>query len=131
MIHVRVEFGRGLELREVFEFLVGVAMARHGCRSARHRDHGRAGEIRVLQPRREIRCAHVLSHAHAGFPARPRVAVRHVRGGLLAVRHDAPDAHALHRGKRLKQHLRHEEDVRHAVSAQRIGDKARAGGFRH
>src|SRR6185503_12345168 len=48
VIHVRVEFRRGLELREIFELLVSMAMTCERCGPATQRDDRRAREIRIL-----------------------------------------------------------------------------------
>jgi len=68
VIDMRVELGGVLELGEVFEFLIGVAMARHRRRPAGQRDHRGAGEIRIFEAGREIGGADVLCHADSRFP---------------------------------------------------------------
>ena len=52
VVDVRVELGGVVELGEVLQLLVGMAVALVRRRAAGDRDHRRAGEVRVAQPGR-------------------------------------------------------------------------------
>jgi hypothetical protein len=121
-----------LERRHVVHFLVHLPELGARLASAGERDHRRVREVRVAQARGEVERADDLRHAHARPPRRARVAVGHVRGGLLAVRVDPPDARApLHLGERAPQHRRHHEHVRHAVAGEHVGEHLRPGHLFH
>ena len=104
-IHRRVELGDRVERADVLGFLVGVPVADLGRGAAREGDDGRAGEVGVPKPRRQVHAAHDLRHADAGAARGARVAVRHVGRGLLPVGEDAGDARAalIHLGEGVAQ----------------------------
>ena len=127
MVDLGVELGHRVELGDVVDLLVGVAMARLRRRAAGDRDDRGAGHETVAQPGRQIRGADHLRHADARLAAGAGVAVGHVGGGLLAVHHDAADRPVLHLGEGLEHESRHEEDVRDVVALHHLGETLRTG----
>ena len=101
IVDVRIEFRGVIELREIFQFLVRMAVSCSGRRTAGQCDHRRTGKVCITQTRSEVGRPHMLRHANAWLMGSPRVTVGHVCSGFFAVRHDAPDAHAFHGGQRL------------------------------
>jgi hypothetical protein len=127
-----VELRNRRERRDVVDLLVDLAELGLRIAPAGERDHRRVREIRVAQPRREVERTDDLRHADPGPSRRARVAVGHVRRGLLAVRVDALDAGApLHLGERPAQHRRHHEHVRDAVAGEHVGEHFGSGQLLH
>ena len=113
--------------RLVREFLIGVAMVVERRLAAGQRDHRAVAQIRVLQPRREVRRADRLREADAGAAGDARIAVGHVGGGLLGVRQHARDAERAKFDQRPPQHRIDEEHMRRAVRRQRARQPFGAG----
>ena len=81
---------------------------------------------RFLEAGGEVCRAHRLRHAHGGPPGRPGVPVRHVRGRLLRMREDTPDAEGLHFDQGLPQDRLDKEDVGDSVPVKGLRDDSRA-----
>ena len=131
IVDLRVELREAVELGEVFQLLIRMAVARRDGRSAGDRDQGNARKKRVLQPRTEVGSADLLRQAQTGSAARSRVAVGHVCCGLFTVRHDPLQTKRLHLLQRLHENRRHEEGVRDAVTFHHFGKEPRTGHLRH
>ena len=80
-------------------------------RAAGNGDDRRACHVWVAQAGGEVRRTDVLRHADFGPARGAGVAVGHVNGRLLAMRQDAADSHAFHRGERFHEDSGHEEDM--------------------
>ena len=130
-VDLGVELRHRIELRDIVDFLIRMAIARLRCGSAGDRDDRRAGHEAVAKSRCEIRGADHLRHAHAGFAACARIAVGHVRGCFLSVHHQPLDRHVLHFGKRFEHERGHEKEMRDFVAPHHFREQARAGHFRH
>jgi hypothetical protein len=125
-VDAALPLGHRLVQRLVRQLLVGVAVLVLRDVAAREGDHRRVTEVGVLHARSEIRRADGLRHAHAGAAGDARVAIGHVRDGLLGVAEDALDSHVLHLGEHPAQYRVHEEHVRHPVRLQHLREEARA-----
>jgi hypothetical protein len=131
VLDLRVELGHRVELADVVDLLVGVAIARLRRRTAGDRDDRRARHEAVAQAGGEVGGADHLRHTHAGLAAGAGIAVGHVGGGLLAVHHHAADGPVFHLGECLEHERRNEEDVRDLVALHHLGKQLRTCHFGH
>jgi hypothetical protein len=131
VVDLRAELGHGVELIEIFDFLVSVAIARPRHGAAADRNHRRACHEAVAQTRREIRGADLLRHADAGLAACARVTVGHISRGLFAVRHDFVDLEIIHFRERAHEYRRNVKHMRDAVAMDDFGEQSRAAHFCH
>lgn len=95
-------------------------------------DDRRVGEPGVTLAGGEVEGADHLSHADARAAGGARIAVGHVRGGLLRVHLDASDpGPSLDLDQGPPQDRRHHEQVRDAVALQHLGQNFRPRSLRH
>ena len=94
-------------------------------------NYGRAGQVGVLQPGRQIDGADGLGHAEAGASFDTGVSVGHVSGSLFPVRLHALDPQLFHFHESSWADVGHEENMGDPITMNCFGDKAAAGHVWH
>ncbi len=124
-------FGDRHEGFHMIDFLIGIPGLIDVNLATGNGQDRRLSEIGVLQSGGEIKRTNRLRHAKSGCSPCPRITVRHVGCGFLAMGSDDFDAQILHIAQRARSDERHIERVRQPVLMHHLGDQFRAGHFGH